>query len=169
VELEREREVILEEIRMGQDDPSRKVFQQTMATLFQEHPYRRPIIGFEKTIQSIQRDQMVSFFKKWYVPNRATLVAVGDFGLQKMEEKVREAFKVSYPQRLVFLQGLRRRKKGISPCRVRREFQGNLSSDGCSIPSVKHEDTPALDALSHILGGGEASRLIQKVKLEEGW
>ena len=92
-ELEREREVILEEIRMGQDDPSRKLFQQTMTTLFQEHPYRRPIIGFEKTIQSIQRDQMVSFFKKWYVPNRTAFVAVGDFSLQKMEEKVREALK----------------------------------------------------------------------------
>ena len=57
LELEREREVILEEIRRGEDDPSRRLFKQTMATLYQQHPYRRPVIGYEKTIRSIQRDQ----------------------------------------------------------------------------------------------------------------
>ena len=168
-ELEREREVILEEVRMGQDDPSRQLFQQTMAALFEKHSYRRPIIGYEKTIRSIQRDQMVSFFKKWYVPNRIAFVAVGDFELQKMGEKVREAFK-----------DFKASPEGI-PSRTRepakKEFQSIVSQGNFKetylqiavpIPSVKHEDTPALDALSHILGGGEASRLIQKVKLEKG-
>ena len=169
VELEREREVILEEIRMGQDDPSRKLFQQTMATLFQEHPYRRPIIGFGRTIQSIQRDQMVSFFKKWYVPNRATFVAVGDFGLQKMEEKVREAFKGFKPSTTGFPSRPEEKgKKEFPPVVSGGNFKETYLQMAVPIPSVKHEDTPALDALSHILGGGEASRLIQKVKLEKG-
>lgn len=169
LELEREREVILEEIRMGQDDPSRKVFQQTMAALFEKHPYRRPIIGYERTIRSIQRDQMVSFFKKWYAPNRIAFVAVGDFELQKMEGKVRETFKDFKPS------------SESMPSRIsepaKKEFQSVISQGhfketylqmAVPIPSVKHEDTPALDALAHILGGGEASRLIQKVKLERG-
>jgi zinc protease len=169
LELEREREVILEEIRMGQDDPSRKVFQQTMAALFEKHPYRRPIIGYERTIRSIQRDQMVSFFKKWYAPNRIAFVAVGDFQLQKMEGKVRESFKDFKPS------------SESMPSRIsepaKKEFQSVISQGhfketylqmAVPIPSVKHEDTPALDALAHILGGGEASRLIQKVKLEKG-
>jgi zinc protease len=169
VELEREKEVVLEEIRMGQDDPSRKLFQQTMATLFQEHPYRRPIIGYEKTVRAIQRDQMVPFFKKWYVPNRITFVAVGDFRVQEMEAKVREAFKDFQPSATAFPS--RAEEKG------KKEFrsvvsQGNFKETylqmAVPIPSVKHEDTPALDALSHILGGGEASRLVQKVKLEKG-
>lgn len=169
LELEREREVILEEIRMGQDDPSRKVFQQTMAALFEKHPYRRPIIGYEKTVRSIQRDQMISFFKKWYAPNRIAFVAVGDFELQKMEGKVRETFKDFKPS------------SESMPSRIsepaKKEFQSVISQGNFKetylqmavpIPSVKHEDTPALDALAHILGGGEASRLTQKVKLEKG-
>jgi len=169
VELEREREVILEEIRMGQDDPSRKLFQQTMAAVFEKHPYRRPIIGFEKTVRSIQRDQMVSFFKMWYVPERTTFVAVGDFDLQKMEWKVREAFESFKPSKKGFPS--RHEEKG------KREFrpvvsQGNFKETylqiAVPIPSATHEDTPALDALSYILGGGEASRLVQKVKLEKG-
>ena len=169
VELEREREVVLEEIRMGQDDPSRKLFQQTMATLFQKHPYRRPIIGYERSIRSIQRDQMVTFFKKGYAPNRITFVAVGDFDLQKMEANVREVFKDFKPSQ----ESLPPRTEESG----KREFRSIVSQENLKetylqmalpIPSVKHEDTPALDALSHILGGGEASRLVQKVKLEKG-
>src|SRR3972149_6818934 len=79
VELEREREVVLEEIQMGQDDPSRRIFRQTMAALYRHHPYQRPVIGYEKTIRSITRDQMVSFFKNWYVPRRMVFVGAGDF------------------------------------------------------------------------------------------
>jgi zinc protease len=169
VELEREREVILEEIRMGQDDPSRKLFQQTMATLFEKHPYRRPIIGFEKTIQSIQRDQMVSFFKKWYASNRIAFVAVGDFGLKKMEEMVRGAFKDFKPSTTGFPSRIEEKgRKEFRPVVSQGNFKETYLQLAVSIPSVKHEDTPGLDALSHILGGGEASRLIQKVKLEKG-
>lgn len=167
-ELEREREVILEEIRMGEDNPDRKLFKQTMGTLFQHHPYRRPIIGYEKTIRSITRDQMLSFFKRWYVPNRIIFVATGDFDLLEMQEQVKETFR-----------GFRSRKEEISR-RVREpEFEGirvQVSSGNFKetylqlvFPSTSllHEDTPALDALSHILGGGEASHLVQKVKLEK--
>jgi len=169
VELESEKEVVLEEIRMGQDDPSRKLFQQTMTTLFQEHPYRRPIIGYEKIVRSIQRDQMVSFFKKWYVPNRIAFVAVGDFELQKMEEKVREAFKGFKPSTTGFPSRTEEKgKKEFRPVVSQGNFKETYLHMAVPIPSVKHEDTPALDALSLILGGGEASRLVQKVKLEKG-
>ncbi|MGQ9776146.1 MAG: M16 family metallopeptidase [Thermodesulfobacteriota bacterium] len=168
-ELEREREVILEEIRMGEDDPDRKLFKETMRTLFKEHPYRRPIIGYEKTIRSITRHQMISFFKRWYTPNRILFVGVGDFDLQEMEKRVREVFQGFKPH------------GGDIPLRVQEpqfnEVRVNLSTGNFKetylhlvFPgtSILHEDTPSLDALSHILGRGEASRLVQKVKLEKG-
>ena len=97
LELEREREVILEEIRMGQDDPSRRLFNRRWRPFITQHPYRRPVIGYEKTIRSIQRDQMVSFFKKWYAPNRMVFIAVGDFDSDEMEGKVRKAFREFKP------------------------------------------------------------------------
>ncbi|MEW6374203.1 MAG: pitrilysin family protein [Thermodesulfobacteriota bacterium] len=169
IELEREREVILEEIRMGEDDPSRKLFRQTMATLFQRHPYRRPIIGYEKTIRSIQRDQMVSFFKRWYVPKRMVLIGVGDFDLREMEVKMRDAFK-----------GFQSSSERF-PVRVKepgeKEFRSVITSGNFKetylqiafpITSIRDEDTPVLDAIAQILGGGETSRLAQKVKLEKG-
>ncbi len=168
-EFEREREVILEEIRMGEDAPSKKLFRQTMAALYQHHPYRRPIIGYEKTLRMIQRDEMVSFFKKWYAPNRMVFIAAGDFDSREMEKKVREVFKNFKPSS----EGVTQRMEEPVPMEVRPVISfGNLKETYLQIAlpicSARHEDTPALDALSLILGGGEPSRLVQKIKLEKG-
>jgi len=169
VELEREREVVLEEIRMGQDDPSRRIFRQTMTALYRHHPYQRPVIGYEKTVRSITRDQMVSFFKKWYVPHRLVFVGVGDFDVRQMEQRVRAAFGE-----------VRSSSENLPPRKAEPEAEtfrsviasGNFKETylqiAIPITAAKDEDTPALDALAHILGGGEASRLVQKVKLEKG-
>ena len=168
-ELEKEREVILEEIRMGRDDPSRRLFHQTMAALYQKHPYRRPIIGFEKTIRSIGRDQMVSFYKKWYVPNRMVFIAVGDFDLREMENKVRDIFKEFKPSSDDLPQRVEEPEQvGVRSVISHGGFKETYLQIAFPISSAKDEDTPALDVLSHILGGGEASRLVQKIKLEKG-
>ena len=169
LEIERERVVILEEIRRGKDDPSRRLFNQTMATLFQKHPYRRPIIGDEKTVQAITRDQIVSFFKRWYVPNHMVFIGVGDFDLYEMGIKVKDTFKAFKPSSESIPQRIEEPEK----MEIRSAISyGNLKETylqiAFPIPSAKHEDTPALDVLSHLLGGGEASRLVQKVKLEKG-
>ena len=169
LELEREREVILEEIRMGKDNPSRRLFNQTMATLYQHHPYRRPIIGNEKTVRAVTRDQMVSFFKKWYTPNRMVFIAVGDFNLSEMENKLRKTFKEFKPSS----ESLPKRMEEPEQMSVRSvishgNFKETYLQIAFSIPSATHEDTPGLDLLSHILGGGETSRLVQKIKLEKG-
>ena len=169
IELEREREVILEEIRRGEDDPSRRLFKQTLATLYHQHPYRRPVIGYEKTIRAIQRAEMVSFFKKWYVPNRIVLIVVGDFNINEMEGKVRNAFKEFKPSSESFPQ----RIPEPSQKETRSIFSyGNLKETylqiAFPISSARDEDTPALDILSQVIGGGESSRLVQKVKLEKG-
>jgi zinc protease len=169
LELEREREVILEEIRRAQDDPSKRLFQQTMATLYQRHPYRRPIIGYPNTIRSIQRDQMVRFFRKWYAPNRMVLIAVGEFDLREMEKKVREIFNDFKPSS----ESLSQRAGEPVPMEIRPvisygNFKETYLQIAFPISSAKDEDTPALDALSHILAEGEPSRLVQKIKFEKG-
>jgi len=168
-ELEKEREVILEEIRMGEDDPSRKLFRQTMATAFQLHPYGRPIIGYEKTIRAITRDQMLAFFKRWYTPDRIFFIAAGDFDLQEMERKARALFKEfkrppeRFPERVKEIE-----QKEIRSKLTFGNFKETYFQMAVPITSVTHEDTPGLDVLEQILGGGETSRLVQKVKLEKG-
>ena len=169
LELEKEREVILEEIRMGKDNPSSRLFNQTMATLFQNHPYRRPIIGFDKTVKSIARDQMVSFFKKWYAPNRMVFIGVGDFNLNDMEDKVKKTFKEFVPSSESLPQRIEEpRQIGVRSVVSHGNFRETYLQIAFPIPSATSEDTPGLDLLSHILGRGETSRLVQKIKLEKG-
>jgi len=169
VELDREREVILEEIRRGEDDPSKRLFKQTMATLYRQHPYRRPIIGYEKTIRSIQRDEMVSFFKKWYAPNHMVFIAVGDFDSLEMEKKVRELFKNFKPSSERLPQRIEEpASMEVRPVISYGNFKETYLQIAIPIPSARHEDTASIDVLSQILGGGEPSRLVQKVKLEKG-
>ena len=168
IELEREREVILEEIRMGEDTPSKRLFRQTMATLYRQHPYRRPVIGYEKVIRSIQRDEMVSFFKKWYAPNYMVFIAVGNFNNDEMEGKVRSTFKEFKPSpEKVFNRIQESEQRGSRTVISHGNFKETYLQIALPISSAKDEDTPALDALSQILGGGESSRLVQKVKLEK--
>ncbi len=169
VEFEREREVILEEIRRAQDDPSRRLFRQTMAAAYQKHPYRRPVIGYLNTVRSIQRGQMVEFFKRWYAPNHMVLIAVGDFDTGEMEKNIRKTFKDFRPSS----EKLSQRIKEPVPLEARSVVSyGNFKETylHVSFPasSAKDEDSAALDVISHILGGGEASWLVQKVKLEKG-
>ena len=169
VEVEREREVILEEIRRAQDDPSKRLFRQTMSMSYREHPYRRPVIGYPNTVGSIQRDQLVEFFKRWYAPNRMVLIAVGDFDAGEMEKNIRAILKDFKPPS----KEPSRRIKEPMPLEVRSVISyGNLKETYLHIAfpasSAKDEDTPALDVISLVLGGGEASRLVQKVKLEKG-
>jgi len=169
LEFEREREVILEEIRRGEDDPSRRLFKQTMAILYRQHPYRRPVIGYEKTIRSIQRDKMVSFFKKWYAPNHMVLIAVGDFNTDEMEGKVRSTFKEFKPSPERFPNRIPEPKQGETQAMTSHgNFKETYLQIALPISSARDEDTPALDVLSHLLGGGEPSRLVQKIKLEKG-
>lgn len=168
-ELEREREVILEEIRRGEDNPSRRLFNQTMATLYQHHPYGRPVTGYERTVRAITRDQMVSFFKKWYVPSRMVFIVTGDFDLDTMGEKVGEAFGGMKPSSKTFLKRVKEPERaGVRSVVSQGHVKETYLQIGFPISSAKDEDAPALDAFSYILGRGEGSRLVQEVKLEKG-
>jgi zinc protease len=168
IELEREREVILEEIRRAQDDPSKRLFRQTTATFYQKHPYGRPVIGYADTVRSIRRVQMVEFFKRWYAPNHMVLVAVGDFDAREMERNIKDIFKDFRPSSESPAQRMKEPVlQEVRSVISHGSFKETYLQIGFPAPSARDEDTAALDAIAHVLGGGEASRLVQKVKLDK--
>jgi zinc protease len=73
-ELSRELEVILEEVRMNEDNPGRVVGKALFREAYREHPYGRPVIGYVNTIKNTTRDDLLSYFRKWYVPGNMVLV-----------------------------------------------------------------------------------------------
>jgi zinc protease len=78
-EFAKEIRVVMEERRLRTDDrPRSLVYEQMMATALTAHPYRRPIIGWMNDLENMRVEDLREFYQRWYAPNNATLVVVGD-------------------------------------------------------------------------------------------
>ena len=166
-ELKKEKEVVLEEYRRSLDIPENQLSWAMMALCYQKHPYGRPIIGYEKTILSFDREMILKYMDKWYTPRNMVVVAVGDFEAAKALESIKKLVQ-NFPQRT-----------GAEPSRPVEPAQTELRKtiknarvqqvylDLCwHIPAITHEDIYALDVLEVILGQGKTSRLYRGLKME---
>jgi zinc protease len=78
-EFERELKVVMEERRLRTDDkPQAQMYEQLMASAFTAHPYRRPIIGWMNDLENMRPDDARDWYHRWYAPNNAYVVVVGD-------------------------------------------------------------------------------------------
>jgi zinc protease len=77
-ECESERTVIISELQGGENDPDQLLDTEVTATAFRAHPYRHPTIGWLDDLRSMTRDDLYAHYKRFYIPNNATLVVVGD-------------------------------------------------------------------------------------------
>jgi zinc protease len=158
-ELERERKVVLEEIKQGRDDPDRTAAQGLFETAFDAHPYGRPIIGSSESVGRLTRDDLLGFFRRHYVGANTTLVVVGDVDAQAARRDIEEAFggmpegTAEPPRQVQPAQEVPRIRVVSRPV---KEAQLLL---GFRAPGIDHEDIPALDLLAVVLGQGESSRL----------
>lgn len=90
--LDKEKEVILEEISKTEDDPDRYPLTLLFNQLYGDHPYSRPVYGSREVIANASVEQMEAFYRKYFVPCNGALAVVGDFALSDMEEKIRGTF-----------------------------------------------------------------------------
>ena len=159
-ELARELEVIQEEIKRGEDSPSRVASLELFARSYVAHPYRLPVIGTRESVNSFTQQHVLDFFHKHYVPSNMTLVLVGDFELELAKQKIEAAFggfassAYGRPER-----AQEPEQRELRAHTMAQESQECYLRVGFHIPDVTHEDIPALDMLGVILGQGEASRL----------
>src|SRR6185436_12555258 len=77
-DCESERTVIISELEGGENDPDQLLDQELTATAFKAHPYRHPTIGWISDLQTMTRDDLYGYYRRYYIPNNATLVIVGD-------------------------------------------------------------------------------------------
>ena len=164
-ELARETEVILEEIRRGNDNPAHIAGEHLFQTAYAKHTYRRPIIGYPKTVKSFTQKHLLNFHKKWYTPHNVSFVVVGDFDTKRMLMKIKKAFsgfKGSPPPNSNIAYEPTQRSLRMSSHKM--NVQSTYISIGFHIPEITHPHTPILDLLAHILGGSDSSRLEQNVK-----
>ena len=168
-ELEKELEVVLEEIRRGEDSPSRVLSQKMFATAYDVHSYKRPVIGTDESVKSFTREKILNFYNKWYTPQNMVLVVVGDFETKKLIPQIKKTFgKLERRELNACVIPEEPKQKNIKTFVIDKDVNEAYFTMAFHVSDARSEDTPALDVISSILGSGESSRLFRKVKEEDG-
>lgn len=168
VEVDNEREVVIEEIKRGMDNPGRKASQLFFSTMFKKHPYGVPVIGFAENVSSWSTQKIKNYFQQRYSPQNYFLVVTGDFQTPEMKSLIQKHFGPvpSFKPRKI----VRAKEpvwKGLRTAVEKSVFKESYTYIGFPIPPVTHADVPALDVLSMILGQGDSSRLVKKLRLDK--
>ncbi len=169
-----EREVVLEERRSRTDnDPGAQLGEAAQAALFVNHPYGRPVIGWEHEIRALNREEALAFYRRFYAPNNAVVVVAGDVS----PEEVRALAEKSYG-RIERRPDLHPRARPSEP-EPRTHRRVVLADPRVQQPALsrtylapayrtaKPGEAEALDVLAHILGDGSISRLYRTLVVEK--
>ncbi|HLL98126.1 MAG TPA: pitrilysin family protein [Rubrobacteraceae bacterium] len=166
-DLEREREVIVEEIRMYEDRPDQLADEYLSGLIFHDDPLGRPIIGSAETVRGVDHDTLRTFHHGVYTAPNVFVVAAGKLERDEVERMVEEKFSgLSEGEPFT-------RKASPRPPESRfyykhketEQYHVSLGSQG--IPA-RSEDRYAMAALNNVLGGGMSSRLFQEVREKRG-
>ncbi len=173
-EVGTERDVIMEERRSRtENNPSSILAEQMQAALYQNHPYRIPIIGWMHEIKKLSREDALAFYKRFYAPNNAIVVVAGDV----TADEVRAAAEAAYGSLKPNSDIKPRMRPQEPPHRAARRLEvkdpraGNASVRRYYLaPSYRTAapgEAEALHILMKIAGQGTTSRLYQKLAVEE--
>src|SRR6185436_9591934 len=91
-DCESERTVIISELQGGENDPDQLLDQELTATAFKAHPYQHPTIGWLPDLQAMTRDDLFGYYRRYYVPNNAALVIVGDVDADEALRRAEQHF-----------------------------------------------------------------------------
>lgn len=167
-EIAREIEVVLEEIRRGNDSPSSVLADAVFAEAYRLHPYRSPILGPPESVAAFERERVQDFFRRWYGPDNLTVVLAGDFRAADALDLVRAAFDGAKPSGVRRARPAEPPQQGLRHVLLRRPFERASLELVWPAVGFAHPDAPLLDLLAFVLGGGESSRLVQHVKEHAG-
>ena len=165
-EIAKEREVIIEEIKMYEDTPDDQVHDLMSANLWPEHPLGRAILGTEESIAAFDHDMLKDYMKQYYTGSNIVVSVVGNISHDQVVNAIREVLggipKGEPNQYLV----ADRAKPGVN-CYHKEIAQSQIC---VAMPGVAKEDDRLfpLSILNTYLGGGMSSRLVKKIREEEG-
>jgi zinc protease len=156
--------VVMEERRWRYEDrPRSLVYENWMAAAFSAHPYRWPGIGWMEDLERMTWRDARSWYQRWYAPNNATVVVVGDVNAKQVLALTRRYYGVlpskALPERKEIAEP---RQRGPREIRVKAPAELPYLRIGFKVPALRNasadRDPYALVLLAEILGGGEAAR-----------
>ncbi len=174
--FERERLVVLEEIRRSEDNPRRRIFQRTIELAYERLPYRRSVLGPAAVVEQLTAQQMRDFHHHYYQPPSITVSVVGNLPVEELIATVEEGFERqgSYQSGATYLpfgENINWEEPAFEEI-VRQESVDNSIQQArlvmvWRVPGMGQlNQTYGLDVLSAILGQGRTSRLVQDLREE---
>ena len=159
-DCESERTVIISELQGGENDPEQLLDQELTATAFRAHSYRHPTIGWLSDLQTMTRDDLYGHYRRFYAPNNATLVIVGDVDVADAMRDVAKHFDTIESSETA------RRASTVEPEQL-GERRVTISKEGTTAylkvafhaPEVKHRDFLPLLVLDAVLSGAKGVNL----------
>lgn len=175
-EFQRERHVVLEEIRRSEDNPDRRIYRHISELVYEQLPYRRPVLGPVDVIENVTSEQMREFHQQWYKPQNMTISVVGNLPVSEMIGVIANYFEPQIKSQ--------NQDKAIAPkpqdntftpekpfeSVVRREVtdsslkQARLSMSWRVAGFDQIDATYPLSIAANILGSGRTSRMIQDLR-----
>jgi zinc protease len=169
-----ERDVVLEEYNMRvANNPEARLAEQIMAALYLNHPYGRPVIGWHHEIEKLNREDALAFYRRFYAPNNAILVIAGDVDARDVRPMAEQTFGQVAAQPGIPTRRLRPQEP--EPVAARTV---TLADPHVEQPSVRRYylvpsattaaagESPALDVLAQLMGGGSNSYLYRALVVD---
>ena len=164
-ELTSELDVIRREMDMGNDDPSRRSGRRLFETAYTRSPYRHTVIGYRDIFDRLSRADLLDYYRERYAPNNCFFVVAGAIDPDDVVQRISDGH-ANQPARPLPPVHLIREPRQVAAREVIDEgpFEHAHFHFAWHIPDVRHEDIPALEVLSTLLGGGRSSRLYSEVR-----
>ena len=169
-EIEKEKGVVIEELKNAEDDPDDIIHDYFEKALFGSHPMGFPVIGTEKSLRSFRRRELVEYVERNYSPDKIVLAAAGNVTHQSIVDLVKRCFEKSLNSRKSGLGG-RTKPKTQDPgeSEYRKPIQQAHVCLGTVGYSMKHKLRYPLMILNSMLGDGMSSRLFQNIREKYGF
>lgn len=165
-EFERERKVIVEEIKMVDDTPDDLVHEMYLETVWKGNPLGQPILGTKGSIRGLSRETLIDFMQRHYLPSQIVISAAGNFDMDKLTGLLNEKFgghkrkgKASGVHRPEFRPTMNMKDRKLEQTHLCMGYEG--------YPFVC-EDRYGVYALNNIVGSSMSSRLFQEVREKRG-
>ncbi|MHC4923124.1 MAG: M16 family metallopeptidase [Planctomycetota bacterium] len=163
-EFEAERGAVMNEMHAGHDSPGGRLDEQVDAAGYVVHPYHHPTIGWQQEVESVPRSRVIEFYDRYYMPNNATLVVVGDVKADDVVAAAAEAFsdvaRGPEPPKVTEVEPVQRGEKRVLIVEDMDNPKIELAWTSCS---VGDDDDYILDVVSGVLGTGKSSRLYRRL------
>jgi zinc protease len=166
VEIDKERKVILEELRLKQDQPQSILYWNFYRAVFAGTPYANDVLGVAETLSRINRDHLLDYFHTYYQPENIVLTVTGDVDTFEIINRVSELFKDFKSHKPIPFEPLVDipKLKRIKRITLQKPVEQGYFLVGFPLPKLTVEESAAFTLLDIILGNGRSSRFYQELR-----